>query len=683
MAVAVVVAYHLGIHQVRGGLFGVDIFFVLSGYLITGLLIDEWRTRGDVALSRFWGRRARRLLPAVLLMLAVVAVLGRYWLHPEDLPGLRGDILATLFYFANWHAVVAGHGYFAAFASPSPLLHTWSLAVEEQFYVIWPFVAVVTLRRMKSPRRLLVVCVLGAIASVSLMAASAMAGVGNDRLYYGTDTRAQGLLIGAALSCLMWASGRTFLGQPFRRSRAAGSHFHSRLREHHPVAAVAGYIGAAVLVVMCVRVDGQSGWLYRGGFALLALSVAAVVTSVILLPRATLAKLLSLPPLVGLGVISYGVYLWHWPVIVFLTPQRAGVHGNVLLLLRLAVTLGVALASFYLVERPIRAQRWRVPRPLVSVPALMATMAVAVVLAPVPSALGSTMVQLQHAGPPPPPPAAAGTLSASAGEATAGLSTTTTAPGPQVTVPGVSHAGPLRVMIVGDSVAWSLGNGIAPVAAPAGVLFSNQGYVGCGIARGGATSFKSYTQPATCLTWPQRWQSLTDTFRPDVTLVLLGRWEVLDRVHDGQWMHIGEPAFDAYLRSELELVVSTLASHAGRVAFLSAPCNDHALADVASPGRLPPDDDHRVQLLNQMMAGIAAEHPGSTEMVDFAGMVCPGDQFERSRNGIPLRTSDGVHMEPYAGQLFVQQLLPGVATWTRAAQPASPPSDSTTSVSAG
>src|SRR5262249_6658365 len=153
-------------------------------------------------------------------------------------------------------------------------------------------------------------------------------------------------------------------------------------------------------------------------------------------------------------------------------------------------------------------------------------------------------------------------------------------------VPAVDDTRPLRVMVVGDSVAASLGQGMAPLPGTPSFVLSNQGYIGCGIARGGATSFKAYTQPAACLTWPERWQGLVDDFRPDVTLVLLGRWEVLDRVHDGQWMHIGQTAFDDYLHSELELATQILTSQGGRVAFLTAPCNDHELADLASPGRL-------------------------------------------------------------------------------------------------
>jgi len=664
LAVAAVVAFHLGIQQIHGGLLGVDVFFVLSGYLITGLVLSEWRRTGDVSLSHFWARRARRLLPAMLLMLATVAIASRWLLPSDQLPTVRGDVLATLFYVANWHSILANHGYFAAFAAPSPLLHTWSLAVEEQFYLLWPLGATIALRKLRSSRWLLAISAGGFVASASLMAGLSLAGVGANRLYYGTDTRAQALFVGDALAGIMFALGRDFTGSRFRAPRRR----HGTGGWQMAALSLAGLAGAAGLTAFCLRVDGQSPWLYRGGFALVALCVGAVIASVVLQPRTPLARLMSARPLVQLGVISYGVYLWHWPVIVALTQTRTGVSGNELLLLRVAVTLVISLLSFYLLERPIRERRLRVPRPTVVIPALVGAIAAIAIAVPLTTATGSTASALAAVRIPPPTLAPPTTVAIAPVVA---ASTTSTAPPP--TFPPVTHPGPIRVMIVGDSVAASLGTGMAPVQSRGGFILSNQGYIGCGIARGGATSFKSYTQPAACLTWPQRWQSLVNSFHPDVTLVLLGRWEVLDRVHDGQWMHIGEPAFDAYLESELELATSILTSRGGRVGFLTAPCNNHELADLAAPGRLPPDDAHRVDLFNQMQAGIAAEYPGQAMMVPLAALICPNGQYVSSIAGVGLRTSDGVHFQSLAGRLFVQDELPTVISWLRQPSVAAPP----------
>jgi len=677
LAVGAVVAFHLGIHAIHGGLLGVDVFFVLSGYLITGLVLDEWRRTDDLALGPFWARRARRLLPALFLLILAVTVLGPFLLPTDQLGAVRSDLLATLFYMANWHSVWAGHGYFAAFSAPSPLLHTWSLAVEGQLYIVWPLIAMIALRRLRSARWLLAISVTGAIGSAVLMAVLSLSGVGPDRLYYGTDTRIQALFIGDALAGLMFTSGRRFTGERFRvprvRLHASGA---GQLGADtgRRVLGVLGAVAALGLVVVALRVDGRSAWLYRGGFFLVALAVAVVIAAVVLQPGTRLARFVSWRPFTALGIISYGVYLWHWPVIVVLTHERTGLSGAPLLLVRLGVTLGVSLLSFFLVEQPIRRQAWHLPRPSVLIPVGLAALAATIVVIPMVRAQPSAAAGLVTLDK---PLVAPGVVANAISRPTHALSPRGTAgptaahptvPGP--TVPPVAHPGPLRVMVVGDSVAASLGTGIAPLQSSAGIVFSNQGYIGCGIARGGATSFKAYTQPAACLTWPQRWQVLVDSFQPDLTLVLLGRWEVLDRVHDGQWMHVGQPAFDTYLSSELELVTKTLTSRGGRVAYLSAPCNNHELADLASPGRLPPDDQARVNQFNALQAKVVAAHPGVAQMVPFADLLCPGGQFVRSVQGVGLRTSDGVHLQRLAGRLFVQQQLPPLLAWLRQPAPA-------------
>jgi len=278
LAVSAVVLYHAGVTWARGGLLGVDVFFVLSGYLITGLLLSEKRRTGTISLGNFWIRRARRLLPALLLVLVAVAVVWRLTAPPASLPGVRSDALATLFYSANWHFAVAGQGYFASFADPSPLLHMWSLGVEEQFYLIWPLVVVAVLGwrivRSRGAQRLLVVTVVGSIASAVLMAALAlnMSGGGGDGtinwIYYGTATRVQALLTGATLVVGMHLAGRDLIGRRWRRgpggpggraqpSRAAVPELPPVWRS---VLTVAGIATMAVLLIILCSVDGLSTW---------------------------------------------------------------------------------------------------------------------------------------------------------------------------------------------------------------------------------------------------------------------------------------------------------------------------------------------------------------------------------------------------------------------------------------
>ena len=213
LAVLGVMLYHGGAPVAGGGFLGVDVFFVLSGFLITSLLLGEWARTVTVKLGQFWARRARRLLPALLVMLVGVAIIVKIFSGPGQFAGLRLDSLSTLFYVANWHFIVAGGSYFDATAQPSLLQHMWTLSIEEQFYIVWPPVVLVLLhlgRKLRPSRRLwpvFAVAVSGAIASAVDMRLSFQGGASVMRLYEGTDTRSQDILIGAALAIgmAMWA----------------------------------------------------------------------------------------------------------------------------------------------------------------------------------------------------------------------------------------------------------------------------------------------------------------------------------------------------------------------------------------------------------------------------------------------------------------------------------------------
>jgi hypothetical protein len=217
-------------------------------------------------------------------------------------------------------------------------------------------------------------------------------------------------------------------------------------------------------------------------------------------------------------------------------------------------------------------------------------------------------------------------------------------------------------MLVGDSVAFSLGLGLAPAVDPTRVTFTNQGYFGCGVARG---TPRGWEQPPACLSWPPRWQHLVDRFRPDVTLLLPSVWDTYDRQRDGRWQHVGEPAFDAYLRSEFDLAMHILTSRAGRVAVLEPPCNDRTLANGTGKDRLPPDDRSRLVQLTGLLGQVIQRYPSVTRTLAFDELICPHETFQRTRDGRPLRQPDGIHLEPYAGDLFARALLPPLLSWTR------------------
>jgi peptidoglycan/LPS O-acetylase OafA/YrhL len=348
IAVLAVIAYHLKLHWAKGGMLGVAVFFTLSGYLITDLLLGHWDRHGNLGLGQFWLRRARRLLPALFVMLAVVSV----WVALFDasqLADFRKQVLAAALYISNWWTIAQHGSYFARFAPPLPLDHLWSLAIEEQFYLVWPWLLALGIWAVRSGRRL-------ALASLALAGASALAmallyrpGYDPTRVYEGTDTRAFELLIGAALA-FVWPSRRLRPGvRPAART----------------VLDVLGVVGLAGILVLVSTTDSYSPFLYPGGLLLLSCATAATVAA-LAHPATRLGSALGWRPLRWIGVRSYGIYLWHWPIIVLTSPAEGGV-ATTKAALQVAATLVVAALSWRYVEEPVRrgalGRLWREVRP--------------------------------------------------------------------------------------------------------------------------------------------------------------------------------------------------------------------------------------------------------------------------------------------------------------------------------
>jgi peptidoglycan/LPS O-acetylase OafA/YrhL len=479
--------YHLSPHRLPSGFLGVDVFMVVSGYLITALLLAEQQRHGRVSLARFWGRRFRRLIPALMVVLAAVAL----FVHVEGprliVPSVRAQGIAALFYASNWRLVADSVTYGGAVGARSPLVHLWSLAVEEQFYLVWPCALVVLFAVGRGRRRVgFALAAIGAVASAVLMAVHYHPGHDPSRLYYGTDTRAQAFLIGALAA--------------FVAPYVVGG-----VRRLISVVALPALVG--LLVFMC----GQwTGVLYRGGFMLVALVTGLIVLGT--LGSGITARWLAHAPLRGVGRISYGVYLWHWPAITLLTRERVGVGGFQLTLLQLGITMAGAVASWFIVERPIARLR-----PAAVAAAGIATMIVAAIaVATLPT---ENLVAYADAR-------------------------TGRVPKPVVVEP-VAGASRGTAMIVGDSGMYDATPALAAGLRRAGYRVVEFAFPGAGL-----------TQPAGVRS---AWAAATRTYNVDLTIVMLGRW-------DADWIDAhGHAAY----RAVIDDAVLGLAGSGGRVLWLS------------------------------------------------------------------------------------------------------------------
>jgi peptidoglycan/LPS O-acetylase OafA/YrhL len=342
IAVIGVIAYHLGFGWAEGGLLGVGVFFTLSGYLITDILLNQV-SHGGIRLKSFWLARARRLLPALFVMLIVVmawvTVIGPH--QPAD---FRSAALSAAAYFNNWWLIFHDVSYFARFAPPEPLNHLWSLSIEEQFYILWPFMLMLGLRLVPEVRystgvrfRLAGVTLALALLSGVLMAILYSPSLDPSRVYYGTDTRALELLAGAALA-MVW---------PSRQLRSNVSAQARRLIDG------IGIAGLIVIAVMFWRVSEFSPFLYRGGFVVLSLATVLAVAAMAH-PASRLGPIVGCRPMRWIGERSYGIYLWHLPIIVLTTPQSAHGPDAIRAALQVAATVAIAEMSWRYVENPIR-----------------------------------------------------------------------------------------------------------------------------------------------------------------------------------------------------------------------------------------------------------------------------------------------------------------------------------------
>ncbi len=341
LAVIAVVLYHMNFALLPCGLLGVTLFFVLSGYLITGLLIREWHETKNISLPRFWMHRVRRLFPAILLVVMVSIVLTGIF-APDMLTKLRRDLAAALFWFTNWWYIFLDVSYFEAFAAPSPVTHFWSLAIEEQFYLIWPPILLLLFRSKVRKKSIQVGILVAAAASVLLMVILYDPAGDPSRVYYGTDTRAFSLLLGAWLAFV------------FPEHRVRGKGRKGLTDAQRKLVGNLGIVGLVGIIACMVFVDTYAPFLYYGGILLVSIFTALLILALVD-PTSVMAKVFSFAPLVYIGQISYGIYLWHYPIILLLTDFNAVTATPwYVSVLQIVLVLVAASLSYRFVEQPIR-----------------------------------------------------------------------------------------------------------------------------------------------------------------------------------------------------------------------------------------------------------------------------------------------------------------------------------------
>jgi peptidoglycan/LPS O-acetylase OafA/YrhL len=589
IAVAAVLLFHGG--YLAGGFLGVDLFFVLSGFLITKLLLADGSRAGRIRFARFWARRARRLFPALGATLLGVALYAALFASPEERADIRADAWATMLYVPNWRAVNALRDYWALFRTPSPLQHTWSLGIEEQFYLVWPLAlaGVLAVCGRRTPRA---VCVGSlALAAASIAAMWTLYDPRNpSRVYYGTDTRAAAILLGGALAAWQASAGPA-------RLRAAIE--------------LAGGVGVAVLA---------AAWctLYRGGFAACGLAGAALIAAAAHPQRGPLAALLALAPLRGLGVISYGVYLWHWPVYLMLDAARTGLSGWMLFGVRVAATIAISLASYRFIEQPIRRGAGTARRWALVAPAATAAIALAIV-----------------AG-------TAGARSSAPQAAMAGAERFEAMKSPP------ARPGAVRVLLLGDSVAVSLFPGLSR-AAGSELEVSIGVKVGC----------EGDSPAPDC---PPSWPAQAAEQQPDVVLIAeTGFWSLVPIKVGASVISMETPEWDEqWTRERDALVDELLRAGAAHVVFTTLPC-------------FPPEWWRRyprvaprvVARANSSLAAIATRRPAHVALLDLAGFVCPGGRFQQGIGAVPQLRVDGLHYTDEGSDLVGRWLAPRIAGLAR------------------
>ncbi len=654
LAVGAVVAFHA--HWLRGGWLGVDVFFVLSGFLITRLLLAEHLAKATVALASFWSRRARRLLPALAVVLLVVAWKGQLRENGVGASSLRADLVAALLYVSNWARLRANVGYWSQFGQPGLLDHLWSLAIEEQFYLVWPLGVALLLqwRSLRSFRRLLLVAV--AVAGLWQVAVYARTGDAS-RVYMGTDTRVVGLLAGAGLAA-----------------------FEGDLRRLAPVVLRAlGSLGLVVLGAAVLALNGRAAITYHGGLLACTMASALIVAAIVaasVSPASILVRLLNHPVLRWLGLRSYGVYLWHWPMLVWFGAENPIPAPPLRRIFAIAISCVAAEISFRFLEMPIRRAAWGLTRrtralgftvlaiPVLSLGLVQLRSTSANVEAgyratatnsPSGSPTASTAAAPSTAQPLPADPTVVGPLTAQPNPQPNPADSTAESVSPNARAAVWTPAVPIalspgqkpRILLVGDSIAVALGRTLTAEADRLGIVIEVRARSACQLVDsmihirlnddGGAGDPLSQE----CADVVRSYAEVSTRFKPDAVIVAFGGvtyWQY--QFGPESW---GDPCASGY--------PSWAAGNLGSAA-----------SALAGPDRVPvfvitkpywgtplvvptPELNRMTDCENAAIRGISARSGGAITALDVHDLVCPqGTSCLKQIDGVELRP-DGAHFE--------------------------------------
>ncbi|GGB33518.1 membrane protein [Flexivirga endophytica] len=618
-------SYHFGLSRLSGAWLTLNVFFVLSGFLIVRLLVQERARSGRIDFLAFYARRARRLLPALAVLLAAVLVYGLAFASESQRATMRWDVLGTMFYFMNWRLISQSDQYFVHFTEPSVLQHAWSLSVEEQFYLVAPLLVLALMALLRTRRALIAVLVGLAVVSAGWMA---YVGVGSDlarsHLYYGTDTRAQSLLLGAALG-------------------VASAHLGRNAQSYSvPVKQVQiiGWAAFALTVLSFVVAAPQTTLMADGGMFVLSLITVVWVWATADERGGSMQRVLGWRPLAGLGRISYGAYLYHWPIGLWVEQALPDAPVWQRVLLAFPLSIGVATLSYQRIERPIHDRGWRV---VVGGPIKARTVAVGIAVALAVGALGV------HGNP-----------------AAAAESPNVSAPTPDLVRGQAAYEasdGKRTIALFGDSVPDRLAKDF-PSSDYRNLEVVDAASSGCDLLD------VPYLNPGNgdreplrkdCVAFKKKWPQQLEGTGTELLLVIPSRLLQFPHQLDGKARTWGDPVYDRAVEKQLDVVAAGAERAGAGVAMVTMPCYDEKSAAGVflktmrehSPQSLR-SFAHPAQL-NAIVRKWARAH--GAPVIDLKDAVCGSGDSPKRPGGYSLY-ADGVHFSPWGAKVVWKWLVP-------------------------